>query len=101
MNYEDFDKGTAFNMGLTEGAPKTGYTTDEIKSILLKNGVTHVLTYGGDVPVSNWTPYGNGIEKIIRFRCVDWETRHVLENLDRPGVHGMWPFAKRETPCAP
>ncbi len=39
MDYESFDKGIAFNMGLIEGAPKTGYTTDEIKEILSRNDI--------------------------------------------------------------
>lgn len=39
-----------------------------VRDLLLMRGFTHVMTYGGPVPIDEWRPYGNGIEKTWRGR---------------------------------
>jgi hypothetical protein len=81
-------------MGLLEGKPG-GYTTEDIKHILKYNGFSNVLTYGGYVPIDEWTPYGNGIENKVRFSHIDWESKHIHEKKGKyeNAVYGLWTFA--------
>jgi len=93
MDYEQFDKNMAFNMGLIEGKPR-GYTTQDIKHILKYNKCTAVLTYGGPVSIDEWTPYGNGIENKVLFSHVDWEDKRIYEKKGKyeNAIHGVWTF---------
>lgn len=75
------------------GKTKLPMTTAELKMILRNNGVSHIKTYGGPVPLADWTPYGNGIENRVRFDRIDWKECRIHEVQTGPGIYGVWEFA--------
>jgi len=74
------------------GKTRLPMTVSELKMILRNNGVSHIRTYGGPVPLEDWTPYGNGIENRVRFDRIDWDGCRIHEVQAGPGIYGIWEF---------
>lgn len=65
-------------------------TAAEIRAEALARGYTHVLTYGGPVPIGEWIPYSGSVKV-----CLTWDTNLPDVAWDCQGnIRGKWRFVR-------
>lgn len=66
---ENRENGFGWKVEISDTPPyhyRPGLSHLAVRDLLLMKGFTHVVTMGGPIPIDDWRPYGNGIEKTWR-----------------------------------
>ena len=67
-----------------------GLNTEQVIALMLSRGYTHVKTYGGELPITEWNPYGNTECLFDEIAGGTVEDAYKEEGC----VAGIWDFVK-------
>lgn len=68
-----------------------GLTASEVKELMISRGYTHVKTYGGELAILEWNPYGGHADCLFDEIADDT----VEDAWKKEGyVAGIWDFVK-------